>query len=350
MKMHMTRLTARKKTEINRIKALCEIKTREKRDDIVWLLQNYTSLSLTSGEGKNLERYLEVQFGLLKNGYPTAEGQSALRNGMVFTPQFGIFRLFYLENEPVVGKTTVIGNEPVQPSKNFEAFEKLDNFNELEGTWASWFKHANKLEFLVHFEREGSNIPVITREDPLQASIEITMDDSTAIMCLTTKGNVFTHESKMHGIHMDANLGALLKDWDRNCKCVKVSIDEVRTEEEKKHFKTTRHFNDASLIIDSETDASHYEITIQELPIRPKNLSDAEKWLLALLLDEVSSQHAYITSSQITAQQEQLLKRHPLQELHPTLKVQSKEIVFEHFRKHKQEYLVREVIVADDLF
>ncbi|MEX2756779.1 MAG: hypothetical protein Q6365_015360 [Candidatus Sigynarchaeota archaeon] len=329
---------------------LGEIKTYEQRQDISWLLRNYKDLDISEGEKRNIEQYLSIQFDLVKNGYPTDKGMHALKNNWVHSPHYGVCRLYYIENEPIIGSLVVIGFELVEATKEFEAYQTLENYKELEGSWKSWFKSALGAQFSVEFEHEPSVNPVIIEEDPIPATITIhSVPDGTTTWLVESSGSLYFHEETYNHFDLSGNMCHLLADWDAKKKCLLVDFASVSTQETKVTFTTKKMMEGCSLIINGDIDDGNYSVSLVDIPIRPRTLEDAKNWLLNLLFDKLHSQKRYYSSKSIKHFQEEILKNTPLKELHPTLGIQALNACMTFFENAGDEEIVQEIVVADDL-
>ncbi len=87
----MVILTATKKIDIHRILAVATLTIKEKRPDIVWLLQNIGQWGFSEGENQNLNHFINA----LRNDHPFARVLNIRQSDLPFTGNFERFQILH---------------------------------------------------------------------------------------------------------------------------------------------------------------------------------------------------------------------------------------------------------------
>jgi hypothetical protein len=289
----MVTIKARKKIDIGYISAILTLKVKEKRPDIVALLEHLDQLDVSNGEKQNLGNYLEKYLNLIKDGRLTGRGESAVQTGFVWMPEFGRYDIYYVKDK-VIGDR-VIHFERASPEgfikENIEEFPDYSRYDEEEYT--SW--KQNGQEFYLKFNTINGSVPKVAIKDYIGATVEIVYDSTLGTkLKVESSGQEFRHAEDYDSLLPGDILERLVKNWRNDLSAQLVSYEDVKSYAAIlttfKRRRDTTQVSDRSLYFSWGKDDGDYTIEIDGLDVLPLKIADAKKWLYVLLIQELKNE------------------------------------------------------------
>jgi len=142
------------------------------------------------------------------------------------------------------------------------------------------------------------------------------------------------------------NLHHLFDSWNSQTESVEKSYEEL-TLEELDSFLTGLSVTD-SILIDGELESKKWRIEIQKVPLSPKTQHDAKQWLEYLITKQLEKEKSCFTHEYIETVQKQILKKSPLTQKYPNLRISGSE--FHQTLADQSSPLFTDIQTAQDLF
>lgn len=348
----MVIIKARKKMDINQITAILRLKQKEKRPDIIYLIGHWESMQISEGERANICQYLE-SLNLMRNERITSDGERAIKSGYIMMPESGVYNLFYVQ-DALFGKDPYVihFSRMTSSKKNDDSAEPYDEFDAIDQKSFSSLK--DDTEFHITFERNrNGDVPVVTKRPRMAADIELISSLNKVAMLKIRSHDALdlNYEDKNRNLNLESNLPGIIQHWDNALQAQLVSFDEVKSDETqlKNFHKNIPFIENRTLLLNGIPD-KEYKIEIQELPILPKTETDAELWLLRLLILKIKDNLCYLTKKHVEELEKEILEKTPFRKKFEILFIQGDK-VFESIKKDSNEIeLFRNIQTAEDLY
>lgn len=349
----MVTIRARKKIDVGCISAILTLKIKEKRPDIVALLDHMDKLNISDGEKENLGNYLEKYLNLIKDGRLTGRGETATRTGYVWMPEFGRYDIYYIKDK-VIGDR-VIHFDRMSPEgfikENIEEFTDYSHFDEEEHI--SWKR--NEQEFYIKFNTSNGSIPKVARKDYIGAAVEIIHDSKSGTkLKVESSDHEFRHAEDCDSFLPGNNLERLVKNWRNDISTQLVSFDEIKSNTTIlttfKRRLDNNQVSEKNLYFSWGKDDGDYTIEIDGLDVLPKTMADAKKWLYALLVMGLKDEKSYFTIDYILDKEKLILDNTPLKRLYDNLFIDGKEALQLISNDSQCDGIALNIRIAQDLY
>ncbi len=347
----MVRIIATKKIDIHCISALATIRVKEKRPNIVWLLNNIGHWDFSEGEISHLEQFLEKNLGLLKDGQLTPVGQKAIESGEILYPESGLYEIFYV-NDPLIGEK-IIDFKRLKPfQENIEGnTEEFRYYTEYDDSYSeSWRKEST--EFHLKFEHAQNENPRVLRRTALNATLTVTYDSKNGCtLRIESDNGVYSYQDTNYtDFSFTLNMERLVDNWDQELIARLVSYDNIEETTAFHSFESSVTLEGQNLFFSWGEDTGNYRIDITKIQVLPRSKNDAEKWLYCLVVNEIEREEAYQTLKYVEEVEEKILGRTPLRRRFPELQIGGKGYLNLISQDENLEVLASKIWVAEDLW
>ncbi len=335
----MISINMEKEINVNRIICLLELKVKEKRPDITWLLGNLGQWGLSKGEEKNLIRYLEY-LNLVKSYNLTAVGQDALDSGFVMVPEAGVYELLYIQDK-VLGNVAIDFNR-INPKNDLEGNrEEFTGYETFDEKIFEVFKKNKNDQFWLRFEKPingPSGPPTVIVNNPIKGSLKVRfgLDKPPEIEFNCSNGRTQNYRRKQFDdFNPKKNLSKWFKNWDSNNNSLSLTFDEVKDNPGiLNSFRSSIKLIGQSLFLGRDKDDGDWKVNIV-VPVLPKTEADARKWLNNLLIEKIVERSGYISISEIERMEQEIINSTPIENKFPKIKASGNDF-FEEMKKDNQ--------------
>lgn len=331
--------------EINVIKAVAILEKLEKRPDIHWILRNIeilrelasmspaeefmarvdnrviNNIPLSSGEAKQLFRYLE-SLGLVDRNYElTSLGEEAIKTGEVFVPERGLYKFYYVD-DAIFGPRIFYYDrvKPVDEKDLLDSFKIYEDFEGIDHKTAvrqgdNYFRSRIKIKFI----RKSTEEPKVLVESGIEGKLIVSHKNGKTIAKLSANVESISieHEEEIN-INLDENLKSWIPGWDPSIQAGIITYEEVRQDEQAfRTFMKTYRFSEVCLWTNSGKYWVKYpngetkELCAWEgyakVPLVPTTIKDLNLWLMDLIIRELKNKQIYPTEEYIKNLVERLL-------------------------------------------
>ncbi len=317
----MIQIEANKEVDIHVIQSICQVKLKTERKDIAYYLKNLRNLrsNFSNGEINNILNYLEY-LGLIKNGSLTPLGEKAIETNQVMIPEAGVYQIIYIKDK--IFGNGILNLDRVEPSNILEGnivdFEDYEIFNGKYHKIRN-VKDKNEIEFWIKFEKQKDSFPKILNLSNLRGQIEFNykLDDKKVVtnkLSLKFKfnENSFNFATQIKNFDLNSNLSLYERNWNPQIGKLEVEYEDIKDNiNSKKSFQLIEHITTNGFRINQEIDESFWELNLS-LPIIPKNIEDAEKWMIDLTMQNLSERPRYLSKIKLKELHDKILKDTPI--------------------------------------
>ena len=342
----MISINMEKEINVNRIICLLELKVKEKRPDITWLLGNLGQWGLSIGEKNNLIRYMEY-LNLVKGYNLTDVGQDALDSGFVMVPEAGVYELLYIQDK-VLGNVAIDFNR-INPKNDLEGnIEKFTGYETFNEKIFEVFKKNKNDQFWLRFEKTKNGPPRVIKKSSIKGSLKVRfgLDKPPEIEFNCSNGRTQNYRrEQFDGFNPKKNLSKWFKNWDSNNNSLSLTFDEAKDNPGiLNSFIIRKKLIGQSLFLGRDKDDGDWKVNIM-VPVSPKTEADARKWLNNLLIEKIVEKSGYISISEIERMEQKIINSTPIKNKFPKIKASGNDF-FEEMKKDNQLLDISRMIQA----